>query len=40
MHTKCIFNPTRIDLLVLAQPCEKYMMHQVPGGHIHSHRKE
>ena len=40
VHTKFIFNPTRIDLLILAQPCEKYMMHQVPWGRIQSHRKE
>ena len=26
VHTKWILNPTRIDLLVLAQPCEKCMM--------------
>ena len=40
VHTKWIFDPTRIDLLVFAQPCEKCMMHQVPWGHIQFHRKE
>ena len=40
MHTTCIFDLTRVDLLVLAQPCEKCMMCQVPWRRIHSHRKE
>ena len=40
VHIKCISNPTRIDLLVLAQPCEKCTMCQVLQGHIQSHRKE
>ena len=35
-----IFDPTGIELLVLAQLCEKCMMHQVPLGHMQSHRKE
>ena len=39
VHIKCISNPTRIDLLVLAQPCEKCMRYQVHWGHIHSHRR-
>lgn len=33
VHTKYpIFDPTGIELLVLAQPCEKCVVHQVPGG--------
>ena len=40
VHTKCIFDPTRIDLLVFVQPYEKYMVRQVPWGRIQSHRKE